>query len=375
MADFSNDEIIKRINRVSKENGHGDLTSSIYNTYFGINTRGTGSPVPMNNDQHGLTFFTRPNLNLSYDNIKSERILLPLLNYDEKSMFRAIRCLLDWEAEDVPGTKVKSNLIDPNNVFMSILTNNLLSISGWPDVVADTYTSKEGRAREAVSMVDGITENFAVTQISATFRNMVGDPITLLFFYWITYASMVYQGRITAKPESIVEREIDYMTRIYRLVLDPTRTYVRKIYACGAAFPVSAPIGASANFSIEKPFNQENDQITINFQMIGVQYLDPILVNEFNTAVNMFNMQMKVNGDITGHQLVSRDLANIFNHRAYPRINPYTFELQWYVPSDVYNEEMNIQSSLNAPTTDNFVIASSTPGLNQQLLDLSSSTV
>lgn len=368
MSDFSKEKILERVNRVSRENGHGDMSSVIFNTWYGINHRGTGSPAPTNADQHGLTFFTRPNLNLSYDNIKTERIFLPLLDKrgsGANSIFTAIRLLLDHQAfnEGGPTNPIKSNLIDNSNPFICLLSNNLLSLSGWPDIVLDTYTSKEGRARESWSMGDGKTRFFQTTGISASFRNMIGDPITLLFFYWVHYISLVYEGKITPKPDSIVENEIDYMTRIYRLVLDPTRTYVRKISCCGAAFPTSAPIGASHNFSVDSPYNMENKDVSITFQMIGVDYLDPIVVKEFNEVVDMFTGGINDAGKITTLKtggkyikLNARDKdnkvigdindINLMNYRGIPYINPITYELEWYVDKDIYNQEINIGKSI-----------------------------
>lgn len=361
MNDFSKDSILERVNRVSRENGHGDMSSVIFNTWYGINHRGTGQPAPTNADQHGLTFFTRPNLNLSYDNIKTERIFLPLLDKrgsGVNSIFTAIRLLLDRHAfnEGGPTNPIKSNLIDNNNPFICLLTNNLLSMSGWQDIVLDTYTSKEGRARESWSMGDGKTRNFQTTGITASFRNMIGDPITLLFFYWVHYISLVYEGKITPKPESIIENEIDYMTRFYRLVLDPTRTYVRKISCCGAAFPTSCPIGASHNFSVDSPYNMENKDISINFQMIGIDYLDPIVVNEFNTVVDMFTGGITSNGKYVrlaakNQQgvIANPEELNLMNYRGIPRINPITYELEWYVEREVYNRELNAgKQTLNA---------------------------
>ena len=358
MSEFSKEKILERVNRVSRENGHGDMSSVIFNTWYGINHRGTGSPAPTNADQHGLTFFTRPNLNLSYDNIKTERIFLPLLDKrgsGVKSIFTAIRLLLDPQAfnEGGPTNPIKSDLIDNNNPFICLLTNNLLSMSGWPDIMLDTYTSKEGRARESWSMGDGKTRFFQTTGISASFRNMIGDPITLLFFYWVNYISLVYEGRITPKPESIIENEIDYNTRIYRLVLDPTRTYVRKISCCGAAFPTSAPIGASHNFSVDAPYNMENKDVSINFQMMGVDYLDPIVVKEFNEVVDMFtggiknDKYLKLNGrDSSGKFNGSPNDINLMNFRGIPHIDPITFELEWYVDREIYNTEINIGKSI-----------------------------
>ena len=40
----------------------------------------------------------------------------------------------------------------------------------------------------------------------------------------------------------------------------------------------------------------ENKDVSINFQMMGADYLDPIVVREFNTLVDMFTGRCKEKG-------------------------------------------------------------------------------
>lgn len=311
---------------VSRLNGLGSLTSAQTNNLFGINHRGVGNPVPGNSDNYGLTFFTRPRLNLSYDNLAMHRMFTPLLSNDTLSIQRALRTLLD------PDGGIDSSLVDPLNPFIPMLTNNLISITGWPDLLVDTYTSKEGLHKEAWSMVDGTARIFNTYTVTANFRNVAGDPISLLFALWVQYASLVYLGEMVPYPDMEVEREIDYQTRIYRLILDPTRQYVQKIGACGAAFPTNSPLGTSFNYASDSPFNTDNDQVSIAFQCIGADYLDPILVKEFNDVVTLFNPGMENVSRSKLYKKLNKDQAYFFNYSGYPYIDPLTFELQWWVP-------------------------------------------
>lgn len=337
MASNLNDHV----DRISRELGHGNLWSAVTDTFYGINHRGTGSPVPFNADQHGLTFFTKPRLNLSYDNARVDSVFLPYMVEDRKSPYRAIRCYLDSDAalgREVDGTTgdaIESDLVDPHNPFIAILTNNLVSISGWPDLTVDTYTSKEGIQREAWSMYDGMAKNYTVWPATANFRNIVADPISLMFQVWATYGSHVKLGTMVPYPDSIIEREKDYETKIYRLVLDPTRRYVRK-YAATIAFPTAAPLGAAFNYSIDTPYNRENDQISIPFQCQGFEAMDPILIDEFNMTVVEFNGRMADNVRERFHTKLSGVSLDICNRRGYPRIDPVTLELEWWVPNDEY---------------------------------------
>lgn len=329
------------VDRISRELGHGNLSSAVTNTFYGINHRGTGSPVPFNADQHGLTFFTKPRLNLSYDNVRVDRVLLPYMADDKKSPFRALRNYLDPDAalgrqvDGTTGDTIISDLVDPHNPFIALLTNNLISISGWPDVTVDTYTSKEGIQREAWSMIDGMARNYTVFPVTANLRNIVGDPITLLFHAWVTYGSNVKLGKMVPYPDSIIEREIDYQTRIYRFVLDPTRKYIRK-FASSIGFPTASPLGAAFNYTSDTPYNRESDQISIPFQCAGFDVMDPIILEEFNLIVEDFNPRMADGSRERFHTKLEGVYLDLVNHRGYPHIDPVTLELEWWVTNEEY---------------------------------------
>lgn len=338
---------------VSKLNGYGSLTSAQSNNIFGINLNRHGIPAPKNKDHFGLTFFTRPDLNMSYDNLGADRMLSTLLTEDTRSMARAIRVLLDPRGEKegsamYPGRR--SELVDDRQAFIPMLTNGLLSMSGWPDLTVDTYTSKEGVYKEAYSMVDGTSHIFNTFDVTSNFQNIQGDPITLLFAIWLRYASLVYDGTIVPYPDNLFQNRIDYQTRIYRLVLNADLTHVQKIAACGAGFPVASPLGASFNYSSDGEWNEENDQLSIPFRCIGANYLDPILIKEFNEVVSNKNISMKDGnrssrmakvdqlGDNDGYPNIGTPLKNTLSHHLYPRVDPFTLEMEWWATKEDYAE-------------------------------------
>lgn len=323
----------------------GSVDNSIGNVFYGINHRQQPSAVPINKDSFGLTFFTRPQLNLQTLNIRSDRRLIPLLNTKDASIQRIIRCYLDPRLNN---KTLNCPFVDPLNAFMPILTNHLISASGWPDIAIDTFDSKPGAYKEVYSQVDSIAEIYQAFTLSATFRNMVSDPITSLFYIWTLYQSLVFQGILVPYPDFIVKNEYDYNTRIYRLILDSNRRYVQKIGCCGAAFPVSVPMGAAFNFENDKPYNLSNSDIQINFKCIGANYQDAIIVNEFNSAVEIFNVNMRENKDQSyrnsNMQKIDMDLLGMFNNRGYPRINPDSYELEWYISKEEYYRVMDTYS-------------------------------
>lgn len=333
------------IDLISRSEGFGDISSAAGNAYWGINHRGVGNPVPLNTDNHGLTFFTRPCLNLAYDNIAMLRQLTPLLTRSEYTQQRATRALLDrvgqvggWGREIV-----STPLVDPKQAFLTPLTNHLVSCTGWPDQELDTFTSKEGVHREVYSLADAVPKNYSAFDLTATFRNVQGDPISLLFFTWLTYIAAVTQGEMNPYPTMVLEKEIDYMTRIYRLVLDPTRMYVQRIAACGAAFPTANPMGAVFNFNADQPMSQEAKELSFRFRAIGVDYYDPISIWEFNKTVTMFNQYM-VDGvrEVTYIKLAKNEIR-YFNYKGYPRINPLSSAMEWWVTKEEYR---NIQQRM-----------------------------
>ena len=363
--------INSELNKVYNGGVVGSLKNAIGSSIFGINHRQTPGAIPHNRDYHGLTFFTRPDMNLTDGNLRDCRQLGPLLTTEHESIPSAIRCLLDTRIMKNMTESATTQLVDDNQAFIPMLTNHLLSISGWPDMMAPTMTSQEGVYKESFSMVDGIVLNYSTYSVTANFRNIPGDPITSLFHYWLIYASNVAQGVMMPYLDNLINNTIDYQTRIYRLVLDHTKTYVKKIGACGAAFPLSNPIGAAFNYEHGAPINDANHQISIPFQCMGFMVLDDILISEFNQTTGLRNPVL--HQEATAIELAIANLGNeytddayniarvsdryiklapnelsVCNNLGYPHINLHTYELGWYISNDDYATIFNSTNNTNA---------------------------
>lgn len=335
------------VDTVVRSTGWGAVNTAIGDSFFGINHRQTPNAIQVNKDNYGMVFFTRPKLNLTTENIRGVRLLAPLLTNQPASIQRIVRCLLspDLQRGRGDGAVVNSPFVDPHQAFIPILTNHILSMSGWPDVVVPKRIIEEGMYKEAYGFVDGVSANYSAYNITANFRNIPGDPINALFFIWAHYMSLVYEGTIVPFPEMIVQNEIDYMTRIYRLVLDPTKTKVQKIAACGAAWPEGPQMGAAFNFESDRPFNNSQDQISISFQAFGAMYQDDILIDEFNRTTQLFNVGLEDRNRESLYKQVPLAALGLFNHRGYPRINPDNYDLEWWVDRDDYKEVLGDQAS------------------------------
>lgn len=337
---------------LSQNSAVGSLSNAMTNNVYGFNHRQTPLAIPINKDHFGFTFFTRPQLNMQTMNIRNLRLMMPLVNAGELSYQRVIRCSLDPRLLEEYGNDDESNdtidrrmtcpLVDNKQAFFPMLTNHLVSISGWQDITVPTYTGKEGMYKEGFSMVDGITQNYTTYDITATFRNSRGDPITSLFYFWSHYMSSVFEGTLVPYLDFIAQNEIDYNTRIYRIVLDSSKKYVQRIAATGAAFPIAVPIGGVFDYSNQKPYNDVNSEIAIPFRCMGAIYNDEILIWAFNKVVETFNTDMREGLRTSRMVKIPNDAyLEIFNNRGYPRINLKTYEFEWYVSKDTWDSRLN----------------------------------
>lgn len=322
------------IDDISSNSGIGSTTSGPAKAFKGFNHQQQQNIVPMNKDQVGYTFFTRPLMNMTQENLLADRRMSLLLSPQPTSYARYIRSIFDHNTMQ---TQSDCPLLDNYQAFIPILTNFIESSSGWPDAMAQTYTAPEGKYKESFSFVDGPLTLYSTYDITCTFRNILGDPITDLFYYWLLYPSLVFEDRLVCYPRYWWDNEIDYQTRIYRLVMDQHRRYVRRILVANATFPLNAPMGQQANFERGIPFMRENDMLSIQFRTSGgVTYNDPILIDEFNATVVMFNPSMRQGRREQLFRPIPMWARNRLNGYGYPRIDPITSELEWWVSRQLF---------------------------------------
>lgn len=342
---------------VSRYTGFGGANSHTYSVFRGLNVMGGIPALPHNVDNQGMVFFTKPCMNLTYDNVSNIRKLAYLSERLPYGMGNAIRCMFNPVGSQYGdnGSTGRSKIIDDKCAFLP-LSNLLLNLSAPPDLAADTYVSNEGWAHEQVGWIDGVPGINNSYDLTATFSNLEGDPISNIFSMWIEYGQRVSTGSMLPFPINMVENRIDYQTRIYRITLDRSRKFVQNIYACGAAFPYTAPIGAKHGYAHDQHLNQENNQVQISFKCFGAIYDDPILLHEFNLTVGRFNPNLetdlnsqlvrpntvkKVDGIIAGNL----NMKALMNYQLYPLINIATMELEWYADKEKYDMIMGLVES------------------------------
>ena len=271
--------------------GTGDSTAT-YQTIlsqfdrFGINA------LPSNHEVVGYTFITRPKLNFSTTSLRQDRILAMLDTVDSNSLQFAIRCYLDTyysrmssiakRAENCPFFNQESPFIIP-------LSNNLVSVSGWPDPVLDTETTDGGFFSEDMTIVKGSDRLNRTYDITLTFRDIQGGFIISLLWMWIHYIELVVRGDTIAYPEDIAARRVNYTCSIYRFVMDPSRQYITKWSKATGCFPRSLPIGNIFNFGEKENFIHSSSQYSVPFTVNKVEIMDPIIFRDFNTIVRRYS--------------------------------------------------------------------------------------
>ena len=248
---------------------------------FGVN------PILPNHEVTGLTFITRPKLNLTTPSIRQDRILSMLDIIEPKSLAFVIRALLDTKFAKVNRTTVSNSpFINGESPFIVPLSNCLVSMSGWPDPVIDTETTEGGFFSEDLTFAKGSDRLARSYDFTLTFRDIQGGFILALLYIWIRFKELVTRGDVIAYPEDIVSRRLCYTCSIYRFILDPSRQFITGWAKATGCFPKSVPLGAKFNINERETFISSAQQYSVPFTVNHVSYMDPIIFREFNTLVN-----------------------------------------------------------------------------------------
>lgn len=244
-----------------------------------------------NHEVTGLTFITRPKLNLHSSNLRQDHIMATLDTRDPYSLGFAIRCLLDTNFAQQDGIFELAHMspfINAESPFLIPLTNCLASESGWPDPSIDTETTEGGFFSENITFAKGSDRLRRSYDLTLTFRDIQGGFIAMLLYYWHRYIELVTTGEMIAYPSDIAARRLNYTCSIYRFVLDPSRKFITKFARATGCFPKSFPWGAFFNRNERESFISSGAQFSIPFQVNFVSYMDPMIFRDFNTIAKRF---------------------------------------------------------------------------------------
>jgi hypothetical protein len=326
----------------------GSLERSILNNLTGINHLQTPNALPFNREMPGFTFFTRPQLNMQKGNIRNVRQLASLLSGNSTSIQHYIRCCLDPRLAmgiQYPGSgSIPADpcpIIDNMNPFIVPFTNNLISISGWPSIAVPTRNSDPGLYNEVQTIIDGRVLNDEAYTVNCNFKNTRGDVILYMLYVWCLYGSSVFEGKLVPYLDFMAENELDYNTRIYRIVTDHTKQRITKLYCCHAAIPKGVPIGDAADVPGDRTYSDANQSMSVQFECNGFSAFDDIVAMEFNEVVTIFNPAMSDNNRANYLTQIPYNLLRIFNFTGYPRINMDNGSLEWWAFNDIFQRRVS----------------------------------
>ena len=287
--------------------------------------------VPMNMLNTGYTFITRPRLNLTIDNLRTNPIMSTLASGDPQSVTFMIRGLLDTvlsggdnggqsspaglgpltslqsgasklfasqakqyratilaEAKKFHAKALTSSLLDVNNPFLTPLCNGLKGISGFPDLTVDTETTEGDFHSGDFTFVKGSDMNNRTNELSLEFRDVQGSIIISIIFYWVLAMALQAKGVMVAYPDDIYEQRLNYTVSIYRFVMDTSKKHILWWAKATGCYPKSVPVGSLFNISQGEGILTSAQNFSIPFVANDVKVNDPNILLDFNTLVSRY---------------------------------------------------------------------------------------
>lgn len=322
------------ISNVTSGGVYGNLSKIYGNALLGINRQDILDTRETPTDHVGFTFFVRPMMNMSKGNIKHDRTLHNFLSTVDNDVKSYCRVMLDRLVEKEEN--IHCEFADNLSAFIPILSNNLISLSGFVDISVDSYVSPSGSRKQQFNMLDGTDELNESQDFTATFKNTYDDTVYSLFSIWLRYMVKVKEGILAPYYGFIARRMVDSHSRIFRLVMTEDKRFVKRIAATGPIYPDVSSVGKYFDVNEGEAYSRETRTHSVKFKSMGVEYNDPILIREFNRTVEFFNPSMRkiANGsspESVGMIKLSPQGELLVRFKGYPRINENTNELEWYV--------------------------------------------
>lgn len=330
---ISNNRNFESIMRNSTINTGTMNPNTVYwSSAYGVNYTSKQTPTQVAKENIGYTLFVKPTMNLSYDNVRRSRLLLPIATAQDPSWMSMWRCYLDSFAHMgyQMQPSIRSKLVNPLSPFMPLLSNELVSITNFPDRTMDIFQTQEGRHREATIMADGIYDISNVYSLNATFKLLPGNPILYGFCNWLCYIAQVYEGIIRPYRLNDIQNRMDYTTSIFRIITDETRQRVLRFGRTGYAIPTNCPEGAAFSYEANTPYLSASSQVDIQFMCSGWVTNDVGYIHDFNRLSLTFNKRLgaAVRPRVPSYY-ISKHFPDLYHDTEFSmvKLDPYFFNL------------------------------------------------
>ncbi len=276
-------------NAVFRSMGMGSFTNQMQDFCFNID-RFSQNVLPGNRECVGLTFITRPKLNLSGPSLLMDRTFARLDTKDVNSVGFMARHLLDTKlCKDNPKPVSDSGLVEAKNPFMVPLMNGLLGISGFPDETIQTTNTEGGYFNEDQTFVQGGDSLRKSYDLTLNFKDIQYSPISTIIETWSKWMTLAMEGRVVAYGEDINRIRIPYTCSIYRFVLDPSKRFIMRCAKATGCFPQIGVSGASFNINEGVNFVDNSAKFSVPFKANHVMYNDYVIYILFNLLVQKYS--------------------------------------------------------------------------------------
>lgn len=298
-------------------------TAPFLNSLRGLRILGRGpAMMPLADDTIGLMLITRPQLDLSDDNISKSEKLISMYGGSQYNLSSFIRGTLDerWGAAHSPiGLNNKSP-------FITCLTEYLKVSTGFSDLQMRVETTEPGIRDQVYQRVASKLEENGSYTMSQTYYNPKGSVIQTLFHHWMTYISEVVSGDRQCGPRDwyLLANRIDFDCRIYHLIMNKDAEFLEHIYATVQSIPTSFPAGSVANIDNTQTTlrGEGQDDFSVQFSSTGMRFDEWGLIQSFNEHTFAYNPRLKPAVRNQYYRELSSSEYSAYNYGAYPLLLP-----------------------------------------------------
>lgn len=254
--------------------------------------------MPISDNVIGLMFLTRPELNLSDENVYRSPNLYNLIGAGPDNIQGYIRGVLDRKWGDLYQHPMLENKLP----FISSLNEYLKVSTGFSDLRLDISTGEPGIRQQVYQSVTSKIEENGQYSMSQTYANPKMGIISGLFQTWLHYISEVVSGdhQVYPYPNYLFANRRDFDCRIYHLIMNKDTEYLESIYATVESIPQTFPAGAMANIDRTGTTarGEGQDDFTVQYSSVGMRFDELTLINAFNQHVYNYNKNLEM--DVKG---------------------------------------------------------------------------
>lgn len=297
--------------------------SPLMNSLRGLRILGKGpAMMPMADNTIGLSLVTRPQLNLTDDNISRSEKLASLMGASQYSMGAYVRGMLDerWAAAFQP-------LYLNNKIpFITCLTEYLKTSTGFSDLELRIDISDPGLREQVYQRVASKLEENGSFSMTQTYYNPKPSVIQSLFQVWEDYISEVVSGDRQCGPRDIylMGNRVDYDCRIYHLIMNKDSQFLEHIFATVQSIPVTYPAGSIANIdnTATSLRGEGQDDFSVRFSSVGMRMDEFGLIQAFNEHSFAYNPGLKPESRNRLYRELDSTEYVEYNYGAYPLLLP-----------------------------------------------------